>query len=130
MTSTQEAYKDPEKNIGEVVLDVRDLRTYLYTRWGITKAVDGLNFQVRAGETLGIVGESGCGKSMTALSLLRLAPKPAARTVSGQIFLEGEDILERSESEMRFIRGQKNFDDPSGPDDIAQPGFYCGQPDG
>lgn len=108
MTSTQEeVYQQPEKNIGEVVLDVRDLRTYLYTRWGITKAVDGLNFQVRAGETLGIVGESGCGKSMTALSLLRLAPKPAARTVSGQIFLEGEDILERSESEMRFIRGQK-----------------------
>ena len=108
MTSTQEeVYQQPEKNIGEVVLDVRDLRTYLYTRWGITKAVDGLNFQVRAGETLGIVGESGCGKSMTALSLLRLAPKPAARTVSGQIFLEGEDILERSESDMRFIRGQK-----------------------
>ena len=107
MTSTQEAYKDPEKNIGEVVLDVRDLRTYLYTRWGITKAVDGLNFQVRAGESVGIGGESGCGKSMTALSLLRLAPKPAARTVSGQILLEGEDILERSESEMRFIRGKK-----------------------
>ena len=107
MTTSAEAYKDPEKNIGDVVLDVRDLRTYLYTKWGITKAVDGLNFQVRSGETLGIVGESGCGKSMTALSLLRLAPKPAARTVSGQIILDGEDILERSESDMRFIRGQK-----------------------
>ena len=107
MTSTQEIYQEPEKKIGGVVLDVRDLRTYLYTKWGITKAVDGLNFQVREGENLGIVGESGCGKSMTALSLLRLAPKPAARTVSGQIFLDGEDILERSESDMRFIRGQK-----------------------
>ena len=107
MTSTQEIYQEPEKKIGDVVLDVRDLRTYLYTKWGITKAVDGLSFQVREGETLGIVGESGCGKSMTALSLLRLAPKPAARTVSGQIFLDGEDILERSESDMRFIRGQK-----------------------
>ncbi len=102
-----ENYYEPEKNIGEVVLDVRDLRTYLYTRWGITKAVDGLNFQVRAGETLGIVGESGCGKSMTALTLLRLAPKPAARIVSGEIFLDGENILERPENEMRFVRGQK-----------------------
>lgn len=107
MTTSSEVYKEPEKNIGDVVLDVRDLRTYLYTKWGITKAVDGLNFHVRQGETLGIVGESGCGKSMTALSLLRLAPKPAARTVSGQIVLDGEDILERSESDMRFIRGQK-----------------------
>jgi len=107
MTSTQETFQEPEKKIGDIVLEVKDLRTYLYTKWGITKAVDGLNFHVRAGETLGIVGESGCGKSMTALSLLRLAPKPAARTVSGQIFLEGEDILERSESDMRFIRGQK-----------------------
>ena len=107
MTTTEEAYKEPVKKIGDIVLDVRDLRTYLYTKWGITKAVDGLNFHVREGETLGIVGESGCGKSMTALSLLRLAPKPAARTVSGQIFLDGEDILERSESDMRFIRGQK-----------------------
>jgi oligopeptide/dipeptide ABC transporter ATP-binding protein len=107
MTTTEEVYKEPVKKIGDIVLDVRDLRTYLYTKWGITKAVDGLNFHVREGETLGIVGESGCGKSMTALSLLRLAPKPAARTVSGQILLDGEDILERSESDMRFIRGQK-----------------------
>lgn len=106
-TNTQETHQEPAKKIGDVVLDVRDLRTYLYTRWGITKAVDGLTFQVREGETLGIVGESGCGKSMTALSLLRLAPRPAARIVSGEIWLDGENILERSESEMRFIRGHK-----------------------
>ena len=108
MTTTQETQQQPpKKKIGDVILDVRDLRMYLYTRWGITKAVDGLTFQVREGETLGIVGESGCGKSMTALTLLQLAPKPAARIISGQVILDGENILERTESEMRFIRGRK-----------------------
>ena len=77
MAVAQEAIE--KRKIGDVVLDVRDLRTYLYTKWGVTKAVDGVSFQVHEGETLGIVGESGCGKSMTALSLLRLAPKPARR---------------------------------------------------
>jgi oligopeptide/dipeptide ABC transporter ATP-binding protein len=96
-----------EEKVRDVVLDVRDLRTYLYTRWGVTKAVDGVSFQVHEGETLGIVGESGCGKSMTALSLLRLAPKPAARTVSGEILLDGVDLLKLSESEMRDARGKK-----------------------
>jgi len=89
------------------VLEVRDLRTYLYTRWGVTKAVDGVSFTVNAGETLGIVGESGCGKSMLALSLVRLTPKPASRTVSGQVLLDGEDLLRKSEREMRNIRGRK-----------------------
>jgi oligopeptide/dipeptide ABC transporter ATP-binding protein len=96
-----------EEKVRDVVLDVRDLRTYLYTRWGVTKAVDGVSFQVHEGETLGIVGESGCGKSMTALSLLRLAPKPAARTVSGEILLDGVDLLKLSEAEMRDARGKK-----------------------
>jgi oligopeptide/dipeptide ABC transporter ATP-binding protein len=96
-----------EEKVRDVVLDVRDLRTYLYTRWGVTKAVDGVSFQVHEGETLGIVGESGCGKSMTALSLLRLAPKPAARTVSGEILLDGVDLLKLSETEMRDARGKK-----------------------
>src|SRR5215213_6545889 len=105
MAIAQEAVE--EKKFGDVVLDVRDLRTYLYTRWGVTKAVDGISFQLREGETLGIVGESGCGKSMTALSLLRLAPKPAARTVSGEILLDGVDLLKLSESEMRDARGKK-----------------------
>jgi oligopeptide/dipeptide ABC transporter ATP-binding protein len=89
------------------VLEVRDLRTYLYTRWGVTKAVDGVSFSVDAGETLGIVGESGCGKSMLALSLVRLTPKPASRTVGGQVLLDGEDLLKKSEREMRDIRGRK-----------------------
>ena len=93
--------------LGNVVLDVRELRTYLYTRYGVTKAVDGVSFHVRENETLGIVGESGCGKSMLAMSLVRLTPKPAARTVGGQILLDGEDLLTKSEGEMRDIRGRK-----------------------
>ncbi len=91
----------------DVVLDVRDLQTYFYNRRGVLKVVDGVSFQLRRGETLGLVGESGCGKSMTALSLLRLVPRPAARIVGGEIRLGGEDILSKSESEMRQIRGRQ-----------------------
>lgn len=86
---------------------MRDLHTYFFNRWGVTKAVDGVSFSLREGETLGIVGESGCGKTMTALSLLRLIPKPAARIVSGEIILDGEDIVPKSEKEMREVRGRK-----------------------
>ena len=90
-----------------VVLSVRDLRMHLYTRWGVTKAVDGISFDLHEGETLGIVGESGCGKSMTALTLMRLLPRPAARIIGGQVLLDGEDLLQKSEAEMRKIRGRK-----------------------
>jgi oligopeptide/dipeptide ABC transporter ATP-binding protein len=90
-----------------VVLSVRDLQMHLHTRWGVTRAVDGISFDLREGETLGIVGESGCGKSMTALTLMRLLPKPAARIVGGEVLLDGEDLLAKSESEMRKIRGRK-----------------------
>ena len=69
--------------------------------------MDGVSFSLRQGETLGIVGESGCGKTMTALSLLRLIPKPAARIISGEIILDGEDIVSKSDKEMRKLRGRK-----------------------
>jgi len=92
--------------IGDVVLQVEDLHTYCFTRWGVVKAVDGVSFSLRQGETLGIVGESGCGKTMTALSLLRLVPRPAARIVQGKILLAGENLLDKSEQEMRQIRGR------------------------
>ena len=101
--SARPANREP----GEVILQVRDLRTWFYTRAGIVKAVDGIDFDLRQGETLGIVGESGCGKSMTARSLLRLVPKPAGRIVSGQILLEGEDLVQKSEEEMRQVRGKR-----------------------
>ncbi len=91
----------------DVILQVNDLHTYFFNRRGVTKAVDGITFTLRQGETLGIVGESGCGKTMTALSLLGLVPRPAARIVSGEIILDGEDLTKKSEEEMRKIRGRK-----------------------
>jgi len=91
----------------ETVLTVEDLRTYFTTRWGTVKAVDGISFDLRRGETLGIVGESGCGKSVTMLSLMRLIPIPPGRIVSGSIVLDGEDIIPISEQEMAQIRGSK-----------------------
>jgi oligopeptide/dipeptide ABC transporter ATP-binding protein len=95
------------RRIGDVILEVHDLHTHIFTRWGIVKAVDGVSFYLRQGETLGVVGESGSGKTMTALSLLRLVPRPGGRIVQGKILLEGEDLLEKSDSEMRHIRGRK-----------------------
>jgi len=92
---------------GETVLEVRDLRTHLFTKTGVVKAVEGVSFALRRGETLGIVGESGSGKSMLALSLLRLAPRPAARIVGGSILLHGENLLTKSEAEMRQVRGRQ-----------------------
>ncbi len=92
---------------GDVVLQVDGLRTYFRTRWGEVKAVDGVSFDLRRGETLGIVGESGCGKSVTMLSLMRLVPIPPGRIVEGRIVLDGEDLLQLSESEMNRVRGKK-----------------------
>jgi peptide/nickel transport system ATP-binding protein len=89
------------------LLEVSDLGTWFYTRQGIVKAVDGVDFEVAAGETLAIVGESGCGKSMTALSLMRLIPEPPGRIVSGSIKLAGRDLLKISEEEMRDVRGNE-----------------------
>ena len=86
-------------------LEVKDLKTYFFTRSGPVKAVDGVSFHVAEGETLGIVGESGSGKSITCLSLLRLVPPPAGRIVSGEVLLNGEDLLLKSIKEMRKIRG-------------------------
>ena len=89
------------------LLEVSDLGTWFYTRQGIVKAVDGVDFAVDAGETLAIVGESGCGKSMTALSLMRLIQSPPGRIVSGSIKLGGRDLLQISEEEMRGVRGNE-----------------------
>jgi len=86
-------------------LEVEGLSTWFYTRQGIVKAVDGVDFQVASGETLAIVGESGCGKSMTALSLMRLIPDPPGRIVAGAVRLAGRDLLKLSEEEMRRTRG-------------------------
>ena len=89
------------------VIEVRDLRTHLVTRWGTVKAVDGVSFAVREGETLGLVGESGSGKSMTCLSIVRLTPRSVSGVLEGTVRLEGDDLLTKSEREMQRIRGRK-----------------------
>ena len=90
----------------DVLLDVADLRTYFFLRHGILKAVDGVSFQLKPHETLAIVGESGCGKSMTALSLMRLIPDPPGKIVSGSVTLAGRDLVALDEAAMRRVRGK------------------------
>jgi peptide/nickel transport system ATP-binding protein len=87
------------------LLEVKGLKTYFFTRDGVVRAVDDMSFSVERGETLAIVGESGCGKSVTSLSILRLIACPPGRTVQGQVLFEGRDLLELSEPQMRRIRG-------------------------
>src|SRR4029077_8331878 len=89
----------------EAVLEVEGLQTYLFTRLGVVKAVADVSFTVRRGETLAIVGESGCGKTMTALSLLRLVPSPPGRIVSGSIQLDAKALVTLDEPERPDIRG-------------------------
>jgi oligopeptide/dipeptide ABC transporter ATP-binding protein len=91
----------------EILLSVEDLQTYFYTNMGIVKAVDGVSFSLRAGEALGLAGESGCGKSVTCLSILRLVPRPAGRIVGGKVIFEGEDLLTKEAHEMTRWRGNK-----------------------
>ncbi len=91
----------------DTLLSVEDLRTYFYTDVGIVKAVDGVSFSVKAGEALGLAGESACGKTVTCLSILRLVPQPAGRIVGGKVIFESEDLLTKKESEMRRWRGKK-----------------------
>jgi peptide/nickel transport system ATP-binding protein len=92
--------------VADPLLTVADLRTYFFTRNGTVKAVDGVSFAIARGETLAIVGESGCGKSMTALSLMRLIADPPGRIVGGQVVLDGVDLLKLPEDEMRAMRGR------------------------
>ena len=89
------------------VLEVRDLATHFFTDEGVVKAVDGITYHVDEGEIIGIVGESGCGKSVSALSIMRLIPDPPGRIVNGEILFEGEDLLQASNSQMRHIRGNR-----------------------
>ncbi|NHQ74837.1 ABC transporter ATP-binding protein [Roseovarius gahaiensis] len=108
--------RGPSADAGtDPVLQVEDLRTYFDTRDGVVKAVDGLDFSVRPGEILGVVGESGCGKSITSLSVMQLLPRPPARFASGRIMFKGRDLLQASEDEMRRLRGNEIsmiFQDP------------------
>jgi oligopeptide/dipeptide ABC transporter ATP-binding protein len=87
------------------LLEIDNLQTHFFTQAGVVRAVDGISYSVRSGETLGVVGESGCGKSVTALSILRLVASPPGRIVGGSIRFEGTNLLELSEREMEDIRG-------------------------
>ena len=89
------------------LLEVKDLKTYFFTRDGVVKAVDGVSYELNEGETLGLVGESGCGKSVSALSVMRLIPDPPGKIVNGEILLDGEDILKLGMEDMREVRGAK-----------------------
>ncbi|MGA8849908.1 MAG: ABC transporter ATP-binding protein [Dehalococcoidia bacterium] len=91
----------------ETLLEVKDLRTYFYIREGELRAVDGLSYAVKKGEFLALVGESACGKSVSALSIMRLIPYPPGIIVGGEIIFEGKDLLKLSEAEMRSIRGNR-----------------------
>ena len=95
----------PAACAADAVLEVRGLRTWFESDGAVVKAVDGVDLTVRRGECLGLVGESGCGKSVTALSILRLVPSPPGRVVAGEVFFEGCDLLALREREMRRVRG-------------------------
>ena len=107
VVSTEREGAKVRESGSEPVLKVSNLKTYLYTRWGVTKAVDDVSFELYPGETLGVVGESGSGKSMLALSLVRLTPEPASRIEGGQVDLNGRDLLTLSDKEMRKVRGKE-----------------------
>jgi oligopeptide transport system ATP-binding protein len=97
------------------VLEVKGLKTQFFTQDGVVKAVDGVSFHVDEGETLGIVGESGCGKSVSVLSVMRLIPQPPGKIVGGEVVFDGENLLEMSDEEIRRVRGNKIamiFQDP------------------
>ena len=110
-----ESSKEDRTIDNEVLLDVRDLETYFFGEESATHALGGVSFQVKKGETLGVVGESGCGKSVTALSIMRLLPKLSAKTMGGEVLFDGRNLLDLPEPEMRKIRGDKIamiFQDP------------------
>ena len=90
------------------LLEVNDLRTHFFTRDGVVRAVDGISFEVDKGKTLGIVGESGCGKSVTALSLMGLIPKPPAKIVSGEVLFEGRELTTLPNTTSRTSAGARS----------------------
>jgi oligopeptide/dipeptide ABC transporter ATP-binding protein len=97
------------------LLEVKGLKTHFFTREGVVQAVDGVSFSLEKGKTLGIVGESGCGKSVTALSLMGLIPKPPAKIVAGEVLFDGKDLTKLSEGQFQHIRGNEMsmiFQDP------------------
>lgn len=108
------------------LLEVNNLKTYFYTDEGVSKAVDGVSFYVEKGETLGIVGESGCGKSVTSLSVMRLIPEPPGKIVDGEITFNDKDVLALPDRKMRQIRGNEISMIFQEPMTSLNPVFTCG----
>lgn len=109
-----------------VLLEVKNLKTYFYTDDGVSKAVDDVSYSLNRGETLGLVGESGCGKSVSALSIMRLIPEPPGKIVGGEILFEGRSLLNLTEAEMQEVRGNDIgmiFQEPM---TSLNPVFTCG----
>jgi peptide/nickel transport system ATP-binding protein/oligopeptide transport system ATP-binding protein len=96
-----------ESQLRPPLLAIKDLKTYFHTDEGVARAVDGMDLTIDRGKTLGVIGESGCGKSVSALSVMRLIPQPPGRIVQGEIRFKGEDLLKKTTAEMRRIRGDE-----------------------
>jgi oligopeptide/dipeptide ABC transporter ATP-binding protein len=105
--SVTEPGAGPAAASSKAILEIDDLRTHFFTPSGVVRAVDGVSYRLRSGETLGVVGESGCGKSVTALSVLRLVANPPGRIVGGAIRFDGTNLLDLSEAKMEDIRGNE-----------------------
>lgn len=104
-----------ERHNSRLLLEVKDLKTYFYTEDGVVRAVNGISYRLHEGEAMGLVGESGCGKSVSALSILRLIPSPPGKIVGGQVLFDGRDLLKLSDEEIRRVRGNQIamvFQDP------------------
>ena len=89
------------------LIEVKDLKTHFFTPSGVVKAVNGISYSVDEGEVVAIVGESGCGKSVGAMSIMQLIPNPPGRIVNGEVLFQGKDLTQLSDAEMREIRGNK-----------------------
>jgi len=112
-TTLQEEMRPPEEE--GVLLDVRGIRTYFFTEEGVVKALENVGYKIYESKTLGIVGESGCGKSVSALSVMGIVPDPPGKIIEGEVWFRGEDLRKKSDAEMRTIRGNKIamiFQDP------------------
>lgn len=107
----------------EKILELKHLKTHFFTAKGVVRAVDDVSFSLEKGQAVGVVGESGSGKSVTALSILRLLPRGAGRIVGGEIFYRGEDLVKKSQKEMRRYRGRKIFMIPQNPMTSLNPVF-------
>ena len=124
-TSTPTSEPRPPESPSENLLEIAGLRTHFFTQDGTVKAVDGVSFEIKYGQTLGVVGESGCGKSITALSTMRLVERPG-RTIAGEIRLDGRNLLTLSDEQMTEVRGNSISMIFQEPMTSLNPVFTCG----